>query len=223
VVRAEAARRGLSVAQKPDSHDICFIPDGDTRGWLAERIELAEGEIKDVEGTVLGTHRGAQAFTVGQRKGLRIGTPAPDGKPRFVLEIRPKTNEVVVGPQELLAVDELRGIRPTWAGAPAPEAAELLRDRPAAGQASSSFPVLAQVRAHGEPVPARARLELVPGPDGAPVPELVVLLDAPLRGVAPGQSLVLYQGTRVLGQATIDRAHSLARPDVARRGPGREA
>ncbi|HST73198.1 MAG TPA: tRNA 2-thiouridine(34) synthase MnmA [Kocuria rosea] len=222
-VRAEAARRGLSVAQKPDSHDICFIPDGDTRGWLAERIELAEGEIKDVEGTVLGTHRGAQAFTVGQRKGLRIGTPAPDGKPRFVLEIRPKTNEVVVGPQELLAVDELRGIRPTWAGAPAPEAAELLRDRPAAGQASSSFPVLAQVRAHGEPVPARARLELVPGPDGAPVPELVVLLDAPLRGVAPGQSLVLYQGTRVLGQATIDRAHSLARPDVARRGPGREA
>ncbi|WP_188534990.1 tRNA 2-thiouridine(34) synthase MnmA [Kocuria dechangensis] len=217
-VRAEAARRGLSVAQKPDSHDICFIPDGDTRGWLAERIELAEGEIKDVEGNVLGTHPGANAFTVGQRKGLRIGTPAPDGKPRFVLEIRPKTNEVVVGPEAMLAVDELRGIRPTWAGRPVPEAAELLRDGRAAGEASLSFPVLAQVRAHGDPVPARALLELVEGPDGpdgAPAPELVVRLDEPMRGVAPGQSLVLYQGTRVLGQATIDRAHSLARPDVA--------
>ncbi|MFI7483321.1 tRNA 2-thiouridine(34) synthase MnmA [Kocuria sp. M1R5S2] len=213
-VRAEAARRGLTVANKPDSHDICFIPDGDTRGWLAERIELSEGEIKDVEGRVVGSHPGAQTFTVGQRKGLRIGTPAPDGKPRFVLEIRPRTNEVVVGPGELLAVDELRGIRPSWAGAPVPEAAALLRDGRSAGEASSSFPVLAQVRAHGDPVPARARLELVPGPGGEPVAELVVRLDEPLRGVAPGQSVVLYQGSRVLGQATVDRAHSLARPDV---------
>ncbi|MFI7581676.1 tRNA 2-thiouridine(34) synthase MnmA [Kocuria kalidii] len=221
-VRAEAARRGLSVASKPDSHDICFIPDGDTRGWLAERIEMTEGEIKDVEGTVVGTHPGANAFTVGQRKGLRIGTPAPDGKPRFVLEIRPRTNEVVVGPQALLAVDELRGIRPSWAGAPVPEAAPLLRTGAAAGAVSSSFPVLAQVRAHGDPVPARAHLELVDGPgagpaagsDAGPVPELVIRLEEPLRGVAPGQSVVLYQGTRVLGQATVDRAHSLARPDV---------
>ncbi|MFF0904120.1 UNVERIFIED_CONTAM: tRNA 2-thiouridine(34) synthase MnmA [Kocuria sp. CPCC 205316] len=216
-VRAEAARRGLSVASKPDSHDICFIPDGDTRGWLAERIEMTEGEIKDVEGTVVGTHPGANAFTVGQRKGLRIGTPAPDGKPRFVLEIRPKTNEVVVGPQEMLAVDELRGIRPSWAGSPVPEAAPLLRPGAAAGTASAPFPVLAQVRAHGDPVPARAHVELVEGPDGGPVPELVVRLEEPMRGVAPGQSVVLYQGTRVLGQATVERAHSLARLDVAGR------
>lgn len=214
-VRAEAARRGLSVAQKPDSHDICFIPDGDTRGWLAERIEMAEGEIRDVEGNVVGTHPGANAFTVGQRKGLRIGTPAPDGKPRFVLEIRPKTNEVVVGPEAMLAVDELRGIRPSWAGAPVPEAAQLLRPGVAAGEASSPFPVLAQVRAHGDPVPARAHLELVRETGGAPEPELVVRLEEPMRGVAPGQSVVLYQGTRVLGQATVDRAHSLARPDLA--------
>ena len=219
-VRAEAARRGLSVAAKPDSHDICFIPDGDTRGWLAERLETAEGEIKDVEGNVVGTHPGATAFTVGQRKGLRIGTPAPDGKPRFVLEIRPKTNEVVVGPGALLAVDELRGIRPSWAGAPVPEAAELLGGGHAAGETSSSFPVLAQVRAHGDPVPARARLEFVAGPGGGVVPEVVVRLDEPMRGVAPGQSVVLYQGTRVLGQATIDRAHSLARPDVAEPAAG---
>ncbi|MFI7496486.1 tRNA 2-thiouridine(34) synthase MnmA [Kocuria sp. M4R2S49] len=221
-VRAEAARRGLSVASKPDSHDICFIPDGDTRGWLAERIEMTEGEIKDVEGNVVGTHPGANAFTVGQRKGLRIGTPAPDGKPRFVLEIRPRTNEVVVGPQAMLAVDELRGIRPSWAGAPVPEAAPLLRPGAATGTASAPFPVLAQVRAHGDPVPARARLELVEGPGGDPVPELVVRLEEPMRGVAPGQSVVLYQGTRVLGQATVDRAHSLDRPDLAgRRDPAR--
>ena len=211
-VRAEAARRGLSVAGKPDSHDICFIPDGDTRGWLAERIELSEGEIRDVEGNVVGTHPGANAFTVGQRKGLRIGTPAPDGKPRFVLEIRPRTNEVVVGPEALLAVDELRGLRPSWAGTPVPEVAALLRDG-CAGAASEPFPVLAQVRAHGDPVPARAHVELAAGP-GGPAPELVVRLEQPMRGVAPGQSVVLYQGTRVLGQATVDRAHSLARPDV---------
>ena len=66
-VRAEAAERGLTVATKPDSHDICFIPDGDTRGWLAERVEMSEGQILDAQGQVLGTHPGAQAFTVGQR------------------------------------------------------------------------------------------------------------------------------------------------------------
>ncbi|MEF3122219.1 tRNA 2-thiouridine(34) synthase MnmA [Kocuria flava] len=218
-VRAEAARRGLSVASKPDSHDICFIPDGDTRGWLAERIPPAEGEIKDAEGAVVGTHPGAHAFTVGQRKGLRIGTPAPDGRPRFVLEIRPKDNEVVVGPREALAVDELRGIRPSWAGRPVPEAEQLLQGPREAGRTSSSFPVLAQVRAHGDPVPARARLELVEGPDAEPAPELVVRLDEPMNGVAPGQSVVLYQGTRVLGQATVSATRSPVRPAAGAGGP----
>lgn len=76
LVRAEAADRGLSVAQKPDSYDICFIPEGDTREWLEEHIEMRPGQIVDTAGTALGQHRGAQAFTVGQRKGLGIGTPA---------------------------------------------------------------------------------------------------------------------------------------------------
>ena len=75
---------------------------------------------------MLGTHRGARAFTVGQRKGLAIGRPAPDGKPRFVLEIHPKTNEVVVGPKEMLAVEEILGIRQSWAGRPVPEAQAFL-------------------------------------------------------------------------------------------------
>lgn len=184
-VRAEAAERGLSVAAKPDSHDICFIPDGDTRGWLSERIGAEPGDVVDRAGTRLGRHEGARAFTVGQRKGLNLGVPSPDGRPRFVLEVRPARNEVVVGPREALDVSELAGARHSWAG-PVPDAAEL------AG-------VDVQVRAHGEPVPASAVVC-----DG----ELVIRPESPLGGVAPGQSAVLYRGTRVLGQCTIDRTVS---------------
>ncbi|KRF04252.1 tRNA-specific 2-thiouridylase [Arthrobacter sp. Soil782] len=199
-VRAEAERRGLSVANKPDSHDICFIPDGDTRGWLEERIELSEGNIVDVEGETIGTHPGANAFTVGQRKGLKLGRPAPDGKPRFVLEIRPKENTVVVGPERMLAVDQLRGIKVSWAGLPIP-----------AVESGEEFDCMAQVRAHGDPVDARAQVEY--DDDGRQ--SLVVRLTEPMRGVAPGQTVVIYQGTRVLGQATLDSARSLERPDLA--------
>ncbi|MPY09554.1 tRNA 2-thiouridine(34) synthase MnmA [Arthrobacter bussei] len=198
-VRAEAERRGLSVANKPDSHDICFIPDGDTRGWLEERIEMTEGDILDVDGQRLGSHPGANAFTVGQRRGLKLGTPAADGKPRFVLEIRPKQNEVVVGPEHLLAIDEMTGIKVSWAGLPIGEVAT-----------GEEFDCMAQVRAHGDPVAARARVHA-----GAGATTLVVRLVEPMRGVAPGQTVVLYQGTRVLGQATIDAARSALRPDLA--------
>ena len=105
-VRAEAAERGFSVAKKPDSYDICFIPEGDTRAWLGDHIKMRPGLIKDTHGKVLGEHPGAQAYTVGQRKGLALDRPAADGKPRFVLEVRPKENEVIVGSRELLAVHE---------------------------------------------------------------------------------------------------------------------
>jgi len=186
LVRAEAAERGLTVAQKPDSHDICFIPDGDTRGWLAEKVDLVEGAIVDRAGDRIGTHAGALAFTVGQRKGLDIGYPAADGKPRYVLEVRPVTNEVVVGPREALAIAELAGSRISWAGNP-PE------------DATVPFECEVQVRAHGDPVPATAVVR-----EG----ELVVTVSEPLSGVAPGQSAVLYVGTRVLGQCTIDRTVS---------------
>lgn len=185
-VRAEAAARGLTVAQKPDSHDICFIPDGDTRGWLAERVGAEPGPILDRDGRRLGTHEGAAAFTVGQRRGLNIGYPSDDGKPRFVLEVRPTTNEVVVGPREALAVSRLSGARFTWAGQPPADP-------------HTPFDCEVQVRAHGDPVPARCWV------DGD---ELVVEPVAPLDGVAPGQSAVVYVGTRVLGQCTIDRTVS---------------
>ncbi|KJL24925.1 tRNA-specific 2-thiouridylase MnmA [Microbacterium azadirachtae] len=184
LVRAEAAERGLSVAQKPDSHDICFIPDGDTRGWLAEKVGAEQGEILDRDGAVVGTHDGAHAFTVGQRRGLRLGVPAPDGKPRFVLEVRPVSNTVVVGPKEALAIAEIAGSRRSWAGA-APTQQE--------------FACEVQIRAHADPVPARAHVS---------VEGVRVVPDRPLDGVAPGQSAVLYVGTRVLGQFTIDRTVS---------------
>ena len=204
--------------KKPDSYDICFIPEGDTRAWLGEHIQMRPGLIKDTSGTVLGEHPGAQAYTVGQRKGLALGKPAPDGKPRFVLEIRPKTNEVIVGSRELLAVDEIRGIRATWAGVPVAEAAEFMGQDPKLGACSATFEVTAQVRAHADPVRGTAHLQWVENTDenaeGQLRLETVVRLKDGLNGVAPGQTMVLYQGTRVLGQSTIARAYSLAREDI---------
>jgi len=184
LVRAEAEERGLSVAQKPDSHDICFIPDGDTRGWLAEKVGAEQGEILDRSGSVVGEHDGAHAFTVGQRRGLRLGVPAPDGKPRFVLEVRPVSNTVVVGPKEALAIAEISGERFSWAG-PAPR--------------ESEFACQVQIRAHAEPVDAHAQVTAT---------GVVIVPEHPLDGVAPGQSAVIYVGTRVLGQFTIDRTVS---------------
>ncbi|WP_460801834.1 tRNA 2-thiouridine(34) synthase MnmA [Microbacterium sp. GXF6406] len=185
LVRAEAAERGLSVAQKPDSHDICFIPDGDTRGWLADKVGAADGEILDQSGAVVGSHEGAHAFTVGQRRGLKLGVPAADGKPRFVLEVRPVSNTVVVGPKEALAIAEISGERYSWAGA-----APLAPD----------FECHVQIRAHSEPVLAQASVS-----DAG----VRVVPSIPLDGVAPGQTAVLYLGTRVLGQFTIDTTVSV--------------
>jgi len=179
-VRAEAAERGLAVAEKPDSHDICFIPDGDTAGFLRKRLGEQPGEIVDaVSGEVLGEHDGAYAYTIGQRRGLKLGRPAPDGKPRYVLDISPVTNTVRVGPAESLDVDEVLGERPIWTdGVPR----------------TGSFDCLAQMRAHGDPVPAVAHVE-----EGA----LRVELARPARGIAAGQAIVLYDGDAVIGSATI--------------------
>lgn len=176
-VRAEAERRGLQVAAKPDSHDVCFIPDGGTADFLASHLGREPGEIVE-DGRVVGAHDGAYAFTVGQRRGLRLGRPAPDGQPRYVLDVSPVTRTVTVGPAAALDVDQLIGTAPRWCG-PEPVGSRRL---------------LAQVRAHGDAVPARA--EVVSG-------ELTVDLEVPVRGVAPGQAVVLYDGDRVVGSATI--------------------
>ncbi len=191
-VRAEAAERGFSVAAKPDSHDICFIPDGDTRGWLAERVGAERGSILERDGSVVGTHEGAHAFTVGQRRGLSLGVPSPDGRPRFVLEVRPKDNTVVVGPKEALDLAEVAGSSISWAGLD-PVASGII------AEAGEAFDCEVQIRAHADPVAAVTMVR-----DG----ELVIRPNTPLNGVAPGQTAVVYVGTRVLGQCTIDRTVS---------------
>ena len=182
VIRAEAAELGLRTAAKPDSHDICFIPDGDTRGFLRERLGDRPGSVVDTSGEVLGTHDGVHGFTVGQRKGLGLDRPAADGRPRYVLGIEPVSGTVTVGPDSALAVSAITARSPIWcSGAP---------DGP--------FACTVQVRAHGGIAPA----EVTPVPDG-----VRVALGEPLRGVAPGQAVAFYRehpaGDVVLGSATI--------------------
>ncbi|MCV2394054.1 tRNA 2-thiouridine(34) synthase MnmA [Actinotalea sp. M2MS4P-6] len=184
-VRAEAARRGLPVSTKPDSVDLCFVADGDTQGFLRTHLGSEPGDVVDADGAVVGRHDGAWAYTVGQRRGLRLGTPSPDGRPRYVLDVQPVTNTVVVGPAELLGVEGLAGSDPVWF------------EEPAADWRSCS----AQLRAHGTPVAARVRATA----DG-----IDVAFDAPVRGLAPGQSAVLYDGDRVIAQATVDRTLRVA-------------
>jgi tRNA-uridine 2-sulfurtransferase len=185
-IRVEAAERGLAVAAKPDSHDICFIADGDTGGFLADRIGDRPGDIVDEsDGTVLGQHEGTHRFTVGQRRGLGLRRPAPDGRPRFVLSIEPVDGTVTVGPRERLAVDGLTALRPRWCG-PAPV---------------GTIDVTAQLRAHGQGWAAVARL------DGE---TLHVRFADPADAVAPGQAVVLYDGTRVVGSATVETTMAAA-------------
>lgn len=179
-VRAEAERRGLGVSNKPDSYDICFVADGDTMGFLQRKIGEKPGDIVDESGEVVGEHGGAYAFTVGQRKGLRLPRPAADGAPRYVTEVNTATNTVVVGPESLLSVTALEGDGVVWL---APDV-----------DASAPVACEAQVRAHGEPVAATVTV------DGD---RMHVELAAPMRGIAAGQSLVVYDGTRVLGQSTV--------------------
>ncbi|GAA3668928.1 tRNA 2-thiouridine(34) synthase MnmA [Lentzea roselyniae] len=183
LVREEAAARGLSVAKKPDSHDICFIPDGDTQKFLAGRMETKPGLLIDDEtGAVLGRHAGVHEFTVGQRKGLGIDGPAPDGRPRYVLALEPVSGNVRVGSVEKLAVTGIAASNPI---------AHVELDGP--------VECVAQVRAHGGTAPAVA--ELVDG-------MLRVQLREPLKGVAPGQAVAIYRedaaGDVVLASATID-------------------
>lgn len=183
LIRDEAEARGLLVARKPDSHDICFIPDGDTAAFVRTRVESVPGPIVDAgSGAVVGHHAGANTFTIGQRRGLDLRTPAEDGSPRYVVGVDIATSTVTVGSADLLDVAAIEGDHLTWTTDP-------LTDR---------RHLAVQVRAHADPVEAAVRV----GND-----RMLIALDTPIRGLAPGQTVVVYDGTRVVGSATVDATH----------------
>jgi tRNA-specific 2-thiouridylase len=182
--RALAVRYGLGVADKPDSQDICFVPNGNYAAVIEKlRPGAGEpGEIVDLSGRVLGTHRGVIHYTVGQRRGLGIG----GGDALHVIRLDAAARRVVVGPREALAVRRIVLHEVNWLG-----------DAPFAEAPETGWPVLARVRSTRPPVPATVR------PLGAGKAE-VALPDGE-TGVAPGQACVFYSeaGSRVLGGGWI--------------------
>ncbi len=177
-VRTLARERGLGVADKPDSHDICFIADGDTAGFLRSHLGAQPGPVIDaLTGAVVGTHEGAYAYTVGQRRGLDLRVPAADGRPRYVLAVEPVSRTVTVGPAEALDVGTVLTGSVVWSS-----------PRPMPLSCS------VQLRAHG------MVHDCIVTPHGV---GWSIALATPARGVAAGQAAVLYDGDEVLGSATV--------------------
>ncbi|MDT8435954.1 MAG: tRNA 2-thiouridine(34) synthase MnmA [Gemmatimonadota bacterium] len=183
-VRARARELGLVTADKPESFEICFVPDGDHVGFLRRRLPRAHpavsaGPIVLEDGTRVGEHAGTAGFTVGQRKGLPGGFP----EPMFVVEVRPTAREVVIGPRASLARSQLVAERGNW-----------LAPRPGAGRE-----VEVRIRHRAPLVPAVVEAS---GPDG-----FTLALSAPREAVTPGQSAVLYgEDGSVLGGGVITAA-----------------
>jgi tRNA-specific 2-thiouridylase len=183
-IRAEAATLGLATAAKPESQDLCFV-DTDMKSELRRRLagRFKPGPIVDGEGAPIGEHEGLPFFTVGQRAGLGIATARPDAPPRYVIELRPATNTIVVGPRDALRRSSLEAVSFSWVSGSAPNAGVRCE---------------AQLRAHGHAHPALAEAD---GPD-----RTQISFDAPVDQAAPGQSVVLYRGDEVLGGGVIRRA-----------------
>ncbi len=188
--RGIARRFALPVAAKPDSQDICFVPDGDYAG-LVRRLRpgaVAGGDIVHLDGRVLGRHQGIVHYTVGQRRGLRLG----GGEPLYVLRLEPDSRRVVVGPKEALACRRIRLAGVNWLGE---------------GDGREER-VTVKIRSTRPPVPATLSLDA----DGG----ATVDLDAPEEGVAAGQACVLYRGERVLGGGWIRREDQVDLPSPSR-------
>ena len=174
-VRQMAAERGLPVAERPKSQDLCFVPDGHHAHFLQGRIAPAPGDIVNLEGKVLGRHRGIAFYTVGQRTGLGIAT----GQRLFVLRLDPVSNTVVVGPEENLQASGLKARNLSFVC--------VKPQRP--------LEVSAKIRFRTPEV--RARLKVC-------TEEAEVLFDQPQRAIAPGQAVVFYRGDEVLGGGIIE-------------------
>jgi tRNA-specific 2-thiouridylase len=178
-VRTVAARHELAVARKPDSHEICFIPDGDAASFVERAIgdDALPGEIVDSGGRALGRHGGVHRFTVGQRKGLGVAT----GQPLYVLRLEPETARVIVGSRDELGSRELTAGSVNWiSGMPPPGPARLS----------------ARIRHRHQDAPATVTA------DGTS--RAHVAFDEPQMAITPGQAVVFYDGEEVLGGGWID-------------------
>jgi len=179
-VREMARQRGLPVAEKRESQELCFLADNDYRRFLGTYAPaaLVPGAILDTEGRMLGQHHGLPLYTIGQRKGLGIAL----GEPRYVLALDRNRNALIVGPEQALARHELMARNVNWiSGAPPPE---LIR-------------VEAKIRYRATPAPAT----VTPLPDA----RARVEFDVPQRAVTPGQAVVFYQGDVCLGGGIIEK------------------
>ena len=190
-VRAIARRHGLPVADKPDSYELCFIPDGDKDAFVRRHAAAtpAPGAILDAAGRELARHDGVYRFTVGQRRGLGIAA----SQPLYVLRVDAAAAAVTVGPEELLYADGLLAERCNWLTAAPPTA---------------PFRAAARIRHRHRDAPVR----VVPRGDGS----VVVRFDEPQRAVAPGQGVALYRDDRLLGGGWISRCLPAARSAAAR-------
>lgn len=180
-IRQMAEEIGLNVAKKPDSMEICFIPDHDYAGYIARACGediVREGNYVDKNGTVLGRHKGIIHYTIGQRKGLNLSM----GRPVFVTEIRPETNEVVIGDEEECFCRTLYAVHINYA------AAEELPD---------SFQATGKIRYAHKGAPCRVEKA---GEDC-----VKVTFEEPQRAVTPGQAVVFYDGDIVLGGGMIEK------------------
>jgi tRNA-specific 2-thiouridylase len=179
-VRAYARQRRLPVADKPDSQEICFIPDNDYRTFVTRSVPDAarDGAFVDESGRVVGRHAGIHRFTVGQRKGLGLSSQA--GAPLYVLSLRPADQQVVVGPKTSLERTRLTASGVNWIVA----------------EPSGTLSVAAQIRHHHQAAPAAVR-SLGDG-------RAEVVFDAPQLAISPGQAVVFYDGDAVVGGGWID-------------------
>lgn len=188
-IRDIARERALAVADKPDSQDICFIPDGDYRSFVAPRLDQVQpGVIRGPDGDVLREHEGVHNFTIGQRKGL--GLPGGSGRPLFVSEIDPGTGTVRLGPVESLMRQEVFASAVNWTSGETPS----------------------------RPVSAKARIRYKSGDEHARITPMEggarIEFDRPQRAPTPGQAIVFYDGDEVLGGGIIELSGSALRRDA---------
>lgn len=184
-VRKMAEEAGLLVAYKPDSQEICFVPDGDYASFIERETGRADekGNFVDVYGNILGVHKGITHYTVGQRKGLGLAM----GHPVFVTELRPETNEVVIGENGDVFRTTLRASRLNFMSVP---------------ELDGEVRAVAKIRYNHQGSDCTVRMV---GKD-----TVEVVFDQPQRAVTPGQAVVFYEGDYVMGGGTIDRADSSA-------------